>query len=223
MAQYISVPTFDLTAHPYDGDCFINEATVTTQTWEVPELIQWETYSAPTGPRLIFYSRWGGNVNVHLLEVYGPLDEGAILDQMTEMVKNCYGVPEVVADAFRNTIKMFETGVGKNECASVQWKPPIVDVSRFARQLPGVESIVDYPCGCGLWSNRLFDVIIHLNDKEHWSREKIADWIDELHESGKINAEFSPWNGTAPNALDGSEDVGYISDAGFDLDKKEQK
>lgn len=57
-------------------------------------------------------------------------------------------------------------------------------------------SDVEYPCGCR-WilstyikektSQDLGSMIIHLNDGHRWSREKIADWLDELHDSGVVN------------------------------------
>ena len=36
----------------------------------------------------------------------------------------------------------------------------------------------------------MFSIIIHLNDKVHWTREQIADWLDELADSGQINIDF---------------------------------
>ena len=33
-------------------------------------------------------------------------------------------------------------------------------------------------------------MIIHLNDHHKWPREKIADWLDELHDAGIIDIEF---------------------------------
>jgi len=39
----------------------------------------------------------------------------------------------------------------------------------------------------------VMDCIFHLNDIEDWSRESIADWLDELHDQGIINIELEPW------------------------------
>lgn len=74
----------------------------------------------------------------------------------------------------------------------------VSEIERMAKQLPGVTSYVDFPCQCWTSKSTLFNVIIHLNDQCKWSREKIADWIDRLHDDGKINAEFQPWNGEQP-------------------------
>lgn len=72
------------------------------------------------------------------------------------------------------------------------------DASTLSRSLPGVQSFVEYPCDCyppfEHRSATLWNIIQHLNDDDDWSREKIADWIDELHDKKIINAEFAPWN-----------------------------
>ena len=33
----------------------------------------------------------------------------------------------------------------------------------------------------------LTKIIIHLNDRHRWSREKIADWLDEIHDKGLVD------------------------------------
>lgn len=73
-------------------------------------------------------------------------------------------------------------------------------VSDWAAGLPGVQTHVDYPCNCmnGLVKatgkpvakKPLSSVIIHLNDICKWSRDQIADWIDELADRGEINVDF---------------------------------
>lgn len=70
-----------------------------------------------------------------------------------------------------------------------------LEVSRKAAKLPGMDVNLSYPCGCVSKSIApLFYIIQHLNDSHTaWTRECIADWIDELHEAGAINAEFQPW------------------------------
>lgn len=80
--------------------------------------------------------------------------------------------------------------------ASINGKP----VSDWAAGLPGVQTYVDYPCHCmdGLIKatgkpvakKTLSSVIIHLNDICKWSRDQIADWIDELADRGEINVDF---------------------------------
>lgn len=73
-------------------------------------------------------------------------------------------------------------------------------VSDWADGLPGVQTYVNYPCNCmdGLVKatgkpvakKTLSSVIIHLNDICKWSRDQIADWIDELADRGEINVDF---------------------------------
>lgn len=65
--------------------------------------------------------------------------------------------------------------------------------SVLSNELPGMSAVVEYPCAgeeCMRVPTSLRTVIIHLNDIHKWTRENIADWLDELHDSGKINIEF---------------------------------
>lgn len=108
------------------------------------------------------------------------------------------------------------------------------ELSRLASTMPGAKTIVDYPCDCpgkSIFSNEkpfpdesaLMNVIMHLNDFHEWSRQKIADWIDELHDKGTINAEFESWNDNpktdeqeiavvSTSTLDGWKSMGYTVD-----------
>lgn len=67
----------------------------------------------------------------------------------------------------------------------------------LSKVLPGVKNLVEYPCEHGHSNlvkepkqDSIRSVIIHLNDVDKWTREQIADWLDELHDSGQINIEF---------------------------------
>lgn len=69
------------------------------------------------------------------------------------------------------------------------------DLAALAGELPGVQANVLPPCSCphevynhGYWT--LMEVITHLNDYHRLTREKIADWLDDVHESGRIDLEF---------------------------------
>lgn len=91
--------------------------------------------------------------------------------------------------------KTTQGGVGK-----INGKP----VSQLAELLPGMKVNVDYPCECIINTQAALEsVIIHLNDqhgtlpktaKNYWDREKIAKWLDEIHDSGIVNLEFQPWD-----------------------------
>lgn len=63
-------------------------------------------------------------------------------------------------------------------------------LKRKSKSLPGMKRDVNHPCSCGYAPAPLWNVVIHLNDNHAWSREKIADWLDELHDAGIVNIEF---------------------------------
>lgn len=84
------------------------------------------------------------------------------------------------------------------------------EIAEIAETLPGVQTIVTCPCDLPPTASidlfnpgrtcrykgrdgRIYSIIQHLNDGAGWSREKIADWLDELHDSGQVNLEFEPW------------------------------
>lgn len=50
--------------------------------------------------------------------------------------------------------------------------------SAMSRRLPGMRELVKHPVEGGF--ARLYTVIISLNDKHLWPREKIADWLETL-------------------------------------------
>jgi hypothetical protein len=51
----------------------------------------------------------------------------------------------------------------------------------LAALMPDIHATVKYPCACsGILNNSVHDVIIHLNDTDRWTRERIADWLDTL-------------------------------------------
>jgi hypothetical protein len=64
-------------------------------------------------------------------------------------------------------------------------------------------------------SDKLKSMVIHLNDTHRWTREQIADWIDELHDNGLINAEFEPWEDSPVQDLDGWTGGWYTTEEGL--------
>lgn len=46
------------------------------------------------------------------------------------------------------------------------------------RELPGLKEIIKHPVTG--WSMPLWKAVINLNDKYHWKREQIADWLETL-------------------------------------------
>lgn len=62
-------------------------------------------------------------------------------------------------------------------------------LSGMAHRLPGVWQRVDYPCGCKK-EGAVYTAIVHLNDHHQYTREQIADWLDEEVSKGNINIDF---------------------------------
>ena len=80
------------------------------------------------------------------------------------------------------------------------------ELDNLAQSLPGVNS----PARCPLWKEKpndkytarewelfcrggqrdLLRVIMHLNDHHEWTREQIADFVQEQHDAGLINVSF---------------------------------
>lgn len=79
-------------------------------------------------------------------------------------------------------------------------------------QLPAMDKLVKMPCACGVGKSTLYSVIQHLNDVDKWSRERIADWIDRLHDAGIINAEFKPWGDDSEPDKPGLDISGKMGD-----------
>lgn len=88
-------------------------------------------------------------------------------------------------------------------------QPNTKSISEVSKELPGMKYVPTFQerrsigCNCmpskpqGLWG-----FIQHLNDNHKHSREKIAKWLDELHDSGKVNLEFEPWKEDTNAAAD---------------------
>lgn len=98
-------------------------------------------------------------------------------------------------------------------------------VDMLSYKLPAIDTIVPYPCkkdcACGYVekSGSLREIIMHLNDLDKWSREAIADWIDELHDKGLINAEFQvPDNRTDEQKIKYDESLDYWKKLGYTMD-----
>ena len=58
----------------------------------------------------------------------------------------------------------------------------------LAGKLPGFDRNITHPV-TGV-EMLLGPTVIGLNDKYEWSRDKIADWLDSLHESGTLDLSF---------------------------------
>lgn len=63
----------------------------------------------------------------------------------------------------------------------------------FVHVFPALDTIVKSPCDCEKefdfkGYDRLWFVIMHLNDRDQWTREEIADWLDTFD----LDLSFSP-------------------------------
>lgn len=68
---------------------------------------------------------------------------------------------------------------------AITGSPPKETTRSLSKQLPGIHSIVACPAKCKdkndvVWEQTLWHMIQHLNDHHRWSRESIADFLDEL-------------------------------------------
>lgn len=78
--------------------------------------------------------------------------------------------------------------------------------------LPGITTRVKHPVVGGM--QQLRDVIMNLNDHHGWSRERIADWLDEISDpTGETGPDlrFKPKDDTLEQ-LEIDEPVAYIED-----------
>jgi len=70
-----------------------------------------------------------------------------------------------------------------------------VELTVLSRSLPCMDELVTNPAIAAKYAETnkmsLRDTIMILNDTYEWSREKIADWLDNLHESGRLDLSFA--------------------------------
>lgn len=69
-------------------------------------------------------------------------------------------------------------------------------VDELGEHVQGMRAKADFPCDCRTDADRplrstVKNAVIHLNDDHKWTRERIADWLDELHTSGTVNLTVS--------------------------------
>ena len=73
------------------------------------------------------------------------------------------------------------------------------EAAAFTRSLPNINTLVLYPIHDpkskdhkhnGTYRNTIHSIVLDLFDHEGWSREQIADWLDDLHDEGKVDLSF---------------------------------
>lgn len=53
--------------------------------------------------------------------------------------------------------------------------------------VPALRDLVKPPCACAAADSQLGAVIVHLNDDHYWTRERIADWLDVIHDPDALD------------------------------------
>lgn len=108
----------------------------------------------------------------------------------SDMAKDVEIIVEVdndVNDQIKEWAKQFGTLKDVSELSgkAISHHTSQQNFSSLAKQLPGVNEIINYPCDCFSYlelkpTGTLLAVIIHLNDEDKWARESVADWLDTL-------------------------------------------
>lgn len=79
-------------------------------------------------------------------------------------------------------------------------------VSTMSQRLPGVQQLAWCPCPCGVRMS-VWRVVQHLNDSVKWTRNEIADWLDDLQDNQGYDFTFGSDN-------IGWKETGYIKESG---------
>lgn len=63
---------------------------------------------------------------------------------------------------------------------------PAGQIQFLVYKLPGMTERVHYPCSCSEpscpVSGPISNIVMHLNDLHEWTRGRIADWLDTIHD-----------------------------------------
>lgn len=74
-------------------------------------------------------------------------------------------------------------------------QPPAPEFAEMSHSLPGVREKVNAPCDCHDLSgiqHTIRNIIMHLNDSHHWTRNAIADWLESLDVDLEFKAVDTP-------------------------------
>lgn len=135
-------------------------------------------------------------------QVYGQMIESQLeLDQK---------IMESIKKGLLTKIEAQKLFPGSDHGSFGPTNPQPKSISEVSKELPGMDYAPSFfermsiGCNCSPFrtSQSLWGFIQHLNDNHRFSREKIADWLDALHDSGKINLEFEPWKEETNAAAD---------------------
>lgn len=132
-------------------------------------------------------------------------DLGTVLVKPGEVVERKFFIPATnhYADTFNKATEQLKYSVdhtAQGMAGMVNFngaKEAASNVAYTAWKLPGVNTKVQCPCDVekclykGLKGATVYRIVQHLNDSIKWSREKIADWLDDLADRGEINIDFA--------------------------------
>lgn len=215
MPEYINVPKIFLNTGPVGfNDQFPVVASASYDAVEIPcsltltstdDVVHWtRTFTV----KFWYDGKKQGYKYAFALEALHHIDDDEVGDTLYKgflhMFMQQFGdVHEAVLECWKKRLAVvlgLDSGVPFKDMDSdteEEWLAVPPSVSTISRNLPAMDARVEYPCACHEITRRkgaLWDVIQHLNDyHDNWTREKVADWVDELHEAGIINAEFAPW------------------------------
>lgn len=198
MVKYINWPSKESTASAWvhgDKNTDYFKTPFTCKAYEVPDDIKSFVVPDLASLKYVYRVSYAYNSRGHILDIPVDMDihESFLKDSLVKKF-----VSMAVESSNPKHEESFRYYLGQEitrQLSSIK-KNPYTEISMAATKLPGMGVMMEPPCDCS-WlrgAKPLMENVIHLNDFHGWSREKIADWIDELHEAGTINAEFQPWD-----------------------------
>lgn len=210
--SYIHIPVIETdTMFTSSGSNSISEFTVKHEAHEIPgELTVYREYSPikmATNFRCRYYYQDKVHTKLLMVESFSladpELNSEIVIDTFVDELSNDYpGIHPKVLELFRERVAFAFADtleVGGPAASSEQESdglPAWESIQKASKELPGITTLVKSPCDCKRKYDHftLWSLIQHLNDEhKEWTREKIADWLDELHDSGEVNIEFEPW------------------------------
>ena len=120
-----------------------------------------------------------------VLSAYDDLEQ-YVGDKIFDKMRYMLGYSEYSAG------KAFQKAFGKKHRYAHEMGNTVADI---AKDLPGMDYQTECPAcmseaAWGVMVGPLYLVIQHLNDSHPWSRDRIADWLDKLHDDGKVDLSF---------------------------------
>jgi hypothetical protein len=120
--------------------------------------------------------------NQHVAEISKDMKVKELILVSVEMFDSIDSVAKQIEDRYN---------INKNILKKYDKEEPVDpdDFGSLAMRLPCAKTRVVHPVHSRLAP--LWVVVIDLNDGFKWTREQIADWLDNLHESGTLDLSFA--------------------------------